>query len=206
MSQRADYGGHLSLRPMPSSYQITPEVLGRQRATQHPSVTPAVDRKSLSQCAAGLRTNRGDRTPHCAGPATLTVRKSMRIGLLGLSLQQCTWCRRRRAKPQGLGRAPCGAACRIGGIEDARRVAPASTFAGPVACQSLDRPPMRRLRPAARAGARRPEDEDREMSEKRRYISGLGRTSAEDVTGRSDEDPCRHHSQRESDSLQPAKT
>jgi hypothetical protein len=34
-------GGHISVGAMPRSYQVTPEILGRRRATQHPSVRPA---------------------------------------------------------------------------------------------------------------------------------------------------------------------
>jgi hypothetical protein len=33
-------GGHISVGAMPRLYQVTPEILGRRRATQHPSVRP----------------------------------------------------------------------------------------------------------------------------------------------------------------------
>jgi len=48
---------------MPRSYQVTPEILGRRRATQHPPVRPLVDRKSMSQPVASPRTYRPRRTP-----------------------------------------------------------------------------------------------------------------------------------------------
>lgn len=56
-------GGHISVGAMPRSYQVTPEILRRRRATQHPPVRPLVDRKSMSQPVASPRTYRPRRTP-----------------------------------------------------------------------------------------------------------------------------------------------
>src|SRR5687767_6586221 len=50
-------------------------ILGRRRATRHPSVRRAVDRKSIGQPVAGPRTYRSRRTPP-PDPGTLSLRKS----------------------------------------------------------------------------------------------------------------------------------
>ena len=61
-------------------YQVTPEILGRRRATQHPPVRPAGRQKVKESAVAGPRTYRPRRTPpptpddsvtekvKCAGP------------------------------------------------------------------------------------------------------------------------------------------
>jgi hypothetical protein len=68
-------GGHISVGAKPRSYQVTPEILRQRRATQHPPVRPLVDRKSMTQPVASLRTYRLRRTPP-PDPPTLSLRKS----------------------------------------------------------------------------------------------------------------------------------
>jgi hypothetical protein len=56
-------GGHISVGAMPRSYQVTPEILGRRRATQPPTVRPMADIRLKGQPAAEPRTYRSCRTP-----------------------------------------------------------------------------------------------------------------------------------------------
>ena len=56
-------GGHISVGAMPRSYQVTPEILGRRRATQPPTVRLTADTRLTSQPAAEPRTYRPRRTP-----------------------------------------------------------------------------------------------------------------------------------------------
>src|SRR5437762_2344579 len=59
---------------MPRSYQVTPKVLGRRRATQPLRVRPTADKQSQSQPAASPRTNNSGRTSPPRPKKTMTVR------------------------------------------------------------------------------------------------------------------------------------
>jgi len=56
-------GRHISVGAMPRSYQVTPAILERRRATQPPTVRPKADTRLTDQPAAEPRTYRSCRTP-----------------------------------------------------------------------------------------------------------------------------------------------
>ena len=53
---------------MPRSYQVTPEILGRRRATKRMLVRALIDRQPMSQLAASPRTNPVGRTSQPGNP------------------------------------------------------------------------------------------------------------------------------------------
>jgi hypothetical protein len=83
-------GGHISVGAKPRSYQVTPEILRRRRATQHPPVRRVVDRKSMSQPVASPRTYRPRRTPP-PDPLTLSLRNASPPSTLHGIVQQFVW-------------------------------------------------------------------------------------------------------------------
>jgi hypothetical protein len=56
-------GGHISVGAMPRSYQVTPGILGRRRATQPKKVRPTADSMEKGQPAADREPSRPRRTP-----------------------------------------------------------------------------------------------------------------------------------------------
>ena len=70
---KRNFGGQPSLGAMPRSYQVTPKVLGRRRATQALPVSKAHDAEVESQPAASPRTNRNGRTTPPKPGKTMTV-------------------------------------------------------------------------------------------------------------------------------------
>jgi len=61
---------------MPRSYQVTPEILERRRATQPPTVRPTVNTRLKGQPAAEPRTYRSRRTPP-PDPKTFSLRSRL---------------------------------------------------------------------------------------------------------------------------------
>jgi len=61
-------GGHTSLGAKPRSYQVTPEILGRWRATQRVQVRPKADSQYLSQPVTSPRPHRYGRTSTARDP------------------------------------------------------------------------------------------------------------------------------------------
>src|SRR3954447_21835695 len=61
---------------MPRSYQVTPGILGRRRATQPKKVRPTADSMEKSQPAADREPSRPHRTPPPNTPQPLTDRES----------------------------------------------------------------------------------------------------------------------------------
>ena len=87
-------GGQFSVQSTrPRIYQVTPEILGRRRATRHQKVRPrSVDRKSMSQPVTDPRTYRTRRTPppDAANSCTEKVKSAC---WAGPPVGSCGWAR-----------------------------------------------------------------------------------------------------------------
>ena len=73
-------GGHISVGAMPRSYQVTPAILGRRRATQHRSVRPTGRQKVNESARRRARGPTGRVGRHRPTSDTLALRKSSRGG------------------------------------------------------------------------------------------------------------------------------
>ena len=90
-------GGHISVGAMPRLYQVMPKILGRRRATQHPSVRPAGRQKVNESARRQPGTYRPRRTP------PPDARKSRTEKVKGLSLDRGRLCAglRPSVRPRG---------------------------------------------------------------------------------------------------------
>ena len=94
-------GGHISVGAMPRSYQVTPGILGRRRATQPKKVRPTADSMEKGQPAADREPYRPRRTPppDAGDSRTEKVKLSGAFGLLvgrcgGVRVTDVAKCRR----------------------------------------------------------------------------------------------------------------
>jgi hypothetical protein len=129
-------GGHISVGAMPRLYQVTPAILRRRRATQHPSVKPGWSTESQWSARRQPEDLRvvSDATAQRADSGTEKVKFVWRDGHPGCD--PVGWVRVTDvAKGRRQELAACRAALPFEGLLDARwGVAPAPTF-GPLVCQ-----------------------------------------------------------------------